>query len=102
MKRSEKVLMCHHDIISADIQDETDEDFELMKASIEKLIDNDRIEKIPITSNKLFSSKNVLAVASSLFGGLLFFSQSSQHVSGVALLNQMEKDSVPFKVILAY
>jgi len=86
--------------------DPQDDEFEKMKASIEKLIASGPIESTPDiltpveTTNKIFKPKNVVAIVSSLFGGLLFFTQSSQQVSGVALLNQMEKDSVPFKEAL--
>lgn len=83
----------------------SDEEFELMKASIENLISTNSLENQPnILSSNVessgYKSNNILALVSSLFGAILFFAQTSQQVSGVALLNQMEKDSVPFKVYI--
>lgn len=104
IRRSVKVLMCNNQ--NENENTISDEDFELMKASIDNLIATDPIETSPETltslnsPNMLFKSKNVVAILSSLFGGLIFFTQTSQQVSGVALLNQMEKDSVPFKEAL--
>lgn len=44
------------------------------------------------------TKNKAVAIASSILGTFLFFFQHSQHVSGVALLNAMQKDSMPLQV----
>lgn len=86
-----------------------DDDFELMRSSISNLLlteeSSDNLEVnavITDDSQQPASSFNkprtLTAAISILLGSAIFFFQSTQQVSGVALLKQMEKESLPLQV----
>ena len=90
---------------------EDDDDFESMRSSINNLllteVNSNILEvnavitdnsKQPATSS--FKPRTLTAAISILLGSAIFFFQSTQQVSGVALLKQMEKESVPLQVIM--
>ena len=89
-----------------------DDDFELMRSSIDSLLlseDKANVSEIKVaaiddstsssSSSSSFKPRTITAVISILLGSLIFAFQSTQQVSGVALLKQMEKESVPLQVI---
>ena len=53
-------------------------------------------------STSSLKPRTITAVISILLGSVIFFFQSTQQVSGVALLKQMEKESVPLQVDYAF
>ena len=93
------------------LNDNNDADFLLMQKQIEELLsknsDNDPTTDTNSVSSNLDQSdqsedlrnpKRKIAFVSSLLGAAVFLLQGSQQVSGVALLKQMEKESVPLQV----
>ena len=91
--------------------EDDDDDFESMRSSINNLllteVNSNILEvnavitdnsKQPATSS--FKPRTLTAAISILLGSAIFFFQSTQQVSGVALLKQMEKESVPLQVII--
>ena len=89
-----------------------DDDFELMRSSIDSLLlseDKATVSEIKVeaiddsyTNSSGFKPRTITAVISVLLGSLIFAFQSTQQVSGVALLKQMEKESVPLQVITLF
>ena len=90
---------------------EDDDDFESMRSSINNLllteVNSNILEvnavitdnsKQPATSS--FKPRTLTAAISIFLGSAIFFFQSTQQVSGVALLKQMEKESIPLQVIM--
>jgi hypothetical protein len=83
-----------------------------MRSSIDSLLlseDKATVSEIKVeaiddsyTNSSGFKPRTITAVISVLLGSLIFAFQSTQQVSGVALLKQMEKESVPLQVITLF
>lgn len=92
--------------------EDDDDDFELMRSSINSLLlseDMANVSEINVAtiddsqqSTSSLKPRTITAVISILLGSVIFFFQSTQQVSGVALLKQMEKESVPLQVDYAF
>ena len=90
---------------------ETDDEYELMKYEIDKLINNQVsiennvseekeksfIENL-VSFGKSQKDKQYLAGFSAILGSILFVSQHVQPTTDVSILRAMEKDSVKFEV----
>ena len=84
--------------------DENEYDWEAAKLEISQIIDSETDSLVTQSTNSVQSfsrsSNRNVALASGVFGSLLFLFQHTQPVSGIALLHAMERDSIDLNVAM--